>query len=160
MKVFPPSSRENAKSARYGIVVSRFNEEVTEKLLANCLSTLQKAGVPKSHIDWVSVPGAYEIPWVAQELALCGRYDVVVCLGAVLKGETSQNEHIARSVIESLQSIILKTRVPCVLGVITPRTWKQAVARTKGENDRGQESALAALDLAELKLGGCIGRTR
>jgi len=132
---------------RIGIVVSRFNSEITGRLLANCLSTLKKAGVPDARIRTLWVPGGYEIPWAAQELALTKRFDAIICLGAVLKGETPQNEHIAASTIHHLHQVSLSTRVPCILGVITPNTWAQAKARTRGELDRGKEAAHAALEL-------------
>ena len=134
-----------------GIVASRFNEDVTTKLLENCLKTLESAGVARSAIEVVRVPGAFEIPWAAQELALSGRCAVVIALGCILKGQTSQNEHMARSTIQQLHAISLKTRVPCVLGVITPDTHLQAMSRTGGALDRGKESAEAALDLLALK---------
>lgn len=132
---------------RFGIVVSRFNFEITSKLLANCLSTLHRNGIPPSNIQTLWVPGGYEIPWAAQEMALSKRFDAVICLGAILKGETSQNAHIAAATIHHLQSISLSSRIPCILGVITPNTHAQAMARTRGELDRGRESALAALAL-------------
>jgi 6,7-dimethyl-8-ribityllumazine synthase len=131
---------------RFGIVVSRFNEDITEALLKSCLAAL------KGHeTTVVRVPGGYEIPWAAQELALSGRFDALITLGAILKGSTPQNEHIARSTIQHLHEVALKTRVPCVLGVITPNTYAQAKARTKGRLDRGKEAALAALEMAELR---------
>ena len=134
-----------------GIVVSRFNEDVTERLLASCLKTL-KAGGMKAHELWVvRVPGGYEIPWAAQELALSGRFEVLIALGAVLKGDTPQNDHISRSLVQHLHDVALDTRVPCVLGVITPNTRAQALARTKGSLDRGKEAALAALEMRTLR---------
>ena len=80
-----------------------------------------------------------------------GRYDAVICLGAVLRGATSQNEHIARSLVQHLHGISLATRVPVILGVITPDTWAQAVARSRGRLDRGKEAAEAALEMAALR---------
>lgn len=132
---------------RFGIVISKFNTEITSRLLLNCMRTLRANHVPVSHIETLWVPGSYEIPWAAQEMALSRRFDAVICLGAILKGETPQNSHIAASTIHHLHSISLSTRVPCVLGVITPNTYAQAKARTHGEMDRGREAALAALDL-------------
>ena len=139
------------KPFRFAVLTSRFNEEVTGRLRDNCLKTLRARGVPASRVLTVEVPGAYELPWAAQELAASGRFDAVICLGAVLKGQTPQNDFISQAVITHLQRISLDTRVPCILGVITPRTWAQAVARTKGEFDRGREAALAALEMAELR---------
>ncbi len=136
---------------RFGIAVSRFNEEITSRLLKNCLATLAGAGVPRSRVEVAEVPGGYELPWAAQELARSGRYDAVICLGAVLRGATPQNEHIARSLIQHLHDISLATRVPVILGVITPHTWAQALARSRGRLDRGKEAAEAALEMAALR---------
>jgi 6,7-dimethyl-8-ribityllumazine synthase len=137
---------------RFAIAASRFNEEITDKLVASCEKTLRAHGARV--IKTVRVPGGYEIPWLANELARSGRYDAVICIGCVLKGQTPQNDHISRSVIDELARIAARTRVPCILGVITPNTWAQAVARTRGAMDRGKESALAALEMAALKRKG------
>lgn len=91
-------------------------------------------------------------------MALSGRYKVLIALGCVLKGETPQNAHMAQAVIENIQTISLQTRIPCVLGVITPNTEKQALARTRGNRDRGREAALAALDI--MRLQKTLGLTR
>lgn len=148
------------RTPRIGVVVSRFNEEVTSRLLAGCLKTLKSKGVSGKNVAVVEVPGGWEIPWAAQELALSGKFDVIVCLGAVLKGRTAQNGYIAQAVYARLQSISLDTRVPCILGVIVPATYAQAMARVKGKLDRGRESALAALEMAKLKMTGHAGPRR
>ncbi|MDE1976890.1 MAG: 6,7-dimethyl-8-ribityllumazine synthase [Elusimicrobia bacterium] len=139
------------QAPRVAVVASRFNEMVTSRLLKNCVSTLKKKGIKARQIDIVRVPGAYEIPWAVQETALSGDFDAVIALGAILKGETPQNHHMARAVILHIQQISLKTRIPCILGVITPDDEAQALARTSGELDRGRESALAALAMLKLK---------
>ncbi len=138
-------------SMKIAIVASRFNTGVTNRLLSSCLKTLKSQGLKSSDITSVRVPGAYEIPWALQEMALTGRYSVLIALGCVLKGETPQNAHMAKAVIENIQLIALQTRVPCILGVITPDTEEQALARTRGNLDRGREAALAALAVARLK---------
>ena len=134
-----------------GIVVSRFNEDVTRALLASCVETLKSRGISSSFIRVVHVPGAFEIPWAAQELALTKKFDVVIALGAVLKGETSQNDHISASTIRHLQTVGVRTRVPVILGVITPDTMERALARTTGDLDRGKEAALAAIEMMRLR---------
>ncbi|MFI5360508.1 MAG: 6,7-dimethyl-8-ribityllumazine synthase [Elusimicrobiota bacterium] len=136
---------------RLAVVASRFNEEITSRLLASCLKTLQAAGWPKSRIKVVRVPGGYELPWAVNELARGGRYAAIVALGCVLRGRTRQNEHISRSLVQSLHRISIDARVPVILGVMTPDTWKQALARTKGSLDRGKEAALAALEMIALR---------
>ena len=135
---------------KIAIVVSRFNEEVTSRLLASCLKTFKAEGWTPARLKVVHVPGGYELPWAVQELALSGRYAAVVALGCVLKGRTPQNDHIARSLVQSLHRVSLDARVPVILGVLTPDTWKQALARTRGRLDRGKEAALAALEMAAL----------
>jgi 6,7-dimethyl-8-ribityllumazine synthase len=136
---------------KIAIAVSRFNEEVTSKLLNSCLKTLRAEGLKDSQLKVVDVPGGFELPWTVNELARSGKYTVVVALGCVLKGSTPQNEHISRSLVFQLHEISVATRVPVVLGVITPNTWEQAVARTKGKLDRGHEAALAALEMAQTR---------
>ena len=133
---------------KIAIAVSRFNEEVTSKLLNSCLKTLRAEGLTDASIKVVDVPGGFELPWTVNELARSGKYTCVVALGCVLKGATPQNEHISRSLVHQLHHISVATRVPVVMGVLTPNTWKQAVARTKGALDRGKEAALAALEMA------------
>ncbi|MBI4057080.1 MAG: 6,7-dimethyl-8-ribityllumazine synthase [Elusimicrobia bacterium] len=133
-----------------GIVVAKFNTPITQRLLQSCLKTLKKQGISEKTIRTIWVPGSYEIPWAAQELALQG-YPVVICLGAIFQGETPQNAHIAAACAQSLQDIAIKTRTPCIFGIITPRTKKQAWARTRGNLDRGKEAAEVALSMLNLK---------
>ncbi|MHB2025324.1 MAG: 6,7-dimethyl-8-ribityllumazine synthase [Elusimicrobiota bacterium] len=136
---------------RIGIVASRFNESVTSRLLTNCLRSLKNSGVSAGLITVVRVPGAYEIPWAVQEMALSGKFRILIALGAILRGETPQNGHIARSTIFHLQRISIETRIPCILGVITPDDERQALARTRGKLDRGRESALAAVAMLKIR---------
>jgi 6,7-dimethyl-8-ribityllumazine synthase len=136
---------------RVAIAVSRFNEEVTSRLLESCVKTFTAEGWKISQLRVVHVPGGFELPWTVQELARSGRYEAVIALGCVLKGETPQNEHISRSLVQSLHRVSLDARVPVILGVLTPNTYAQALARTKGALDRGREAALAALEMAALR---------
>jgi 6,7-dimethyl-8-ribityllumazine synthase len=139
------------KPMKVAVVVSRFNEEITSRLLASCLKTFKDEGWTDARLKVVHVPGGYELPWAVNELARSGRYAAVVALGCVLKGQTPQNDHISRSLVQSLHRISIDVRVPVILGVLTPNTWKQALARTKGALDRGKEAALAALEMAALR---------
>jgi len=136
---------------RFAIVVAKFNTAITSKLQANCVKTLREAGIAPNAIDTVWVPGSYEIPWAVNEMARSGRYDSVIAIGCILKGQTPQNDYIAAAVSQTLQDIAIATRVPCVFGVITPLTYRQAVARTKGDMDRGKEAAEVALQMAKVK---------
>lgn len=140
------------KDGLIGVVVSRFNSQITSRLLKSCLDTLKEKGIAPTAVRTFFVPGGYEIPWAIHELALTGKYQVTIALGAILKGATSQNEHISRSTIRQLHEVSLRTRVPCILGVITPNTQAQALARTKGSLDRGREAALAALEMMALRV--------
>jgi 6,7-dimethyl-8-ribityllumazine synthase len=133
------------------IAISRFNEEVTSRLLQNCEAALRARGIKAADVRAFPVPGGYELPWLVNELALSRRYEVIIALGCILKGSTPQNMHIARSTVSHLHDVALKTRVPVILGVITPNTYAQALARTKGALDRGKEAALAALEILELQ---------
>ena len=136
---------------RIAVAVSRFNEEVTSRLLASCLKTLKGAGWKDAQLRVVRVPGGYELPWTVNELARSGRYAAVVALGCVLKGQTPQNDHISASLVSSLHRISVDARVPVILGVLTPNTWAQAMARTKAPLDRGEEAAMAALEMVALR---------
>ena len=136
---------------RVAVVVSRFNEEVTSRLLASCLKTFKDEGWKAARLKVVRVPGGYELPWTVNELARSGRYAAVVALGCVLKGQTRQNDHISSSLVSSLHRISIDARVPVILGVLTPDNWRQAMARTKGALDRGKEAALAALEMVALR---------
>lgn len=134
---------------RVAIAVSRFNEDITSRLKESCLDTLAEHG--HKSIAVVEVPGGYELPWTVNELALSKRFAAVIALGCILKGETPQNEHIARSTVQKLHEISLNTRTPVILGVITPDTYQQAKKRTKGEYDRGREAALACLEMLKVR---------
>lgn len=136
---------------RVAVAVSRFNEEVTSRLLASCLKTFKDEGWSQSQLTVVHVPGGFELPWTVNELARTGRYEAVVALGCVLKGQTPQNDHISSSLVDKLHRVSVETRVPVILGVLTPNTWAQAMARTKGALDRGKEAALAALEMVALR---------
>jgi 6,7-dimethyl-8-ribityllumazine synthase len=136
-------------SPSFAVVASTFNEKITDRLLTSCLKTLRSRGAATPWV--VRVPGAFEIPWTANELARSGDFDVVICLGCVLAGETEQNRHLARSTVQQIQRISIETGVPCVLGVITPTDERQALARTKGSLDRGKEAAMAALEMARVR---------
>ncbi|MBI5595906.1 MAG: 6,7-dimethyl-8-ribityllumazine synthase [Elusimicrobia bacterium] len=139
------------RAHRIAVAASRFNAEVTDRLLASCLRTLAHGGVPARSVKVVRVPGGFELPWAVSRLASSRRYDAVVALGCVLRGSTPQNDHISRSVVDALQRAAVESGVPVVLGVITPNTWAQALARTRGALDRGKEAAEAALAMAALK---------
>jgi 6,7-dimethyl-8-ribityllumazine synthase len=138
-------------SGRFAIIVSRYNEHITGKLLAGAVETLQAAGVADGEIDVAWVPGAWEIPLVAQRFAQSEEYVAVLCLGAVIKGETTHDEHINRQVSLSLGQIALATDVPVLFGVLTCNTVEQAIHRAGGNvGNKGVECAQAALEMVRL----------
>lgn len=133
------------------IVVSRYNESITGNLLAGALDTLRRRDVPDEQIDVAYVPGAWELPIVAAELAASGRYLAVICLGAVIRGETTHDQHINRAVSTSLAEISLDTGVPVLFGLLTCETVEQAIHRSGGNvGNKGSECAEAALEMIDL----------
>ena len=140
-----------AKGKRIGIVVSRFNDFITTKLLEGCLSELKKHGVKDSQLTVAWVPGAFEIPVAALKLAKKKNIDAVVCLGAVIRGETIHFDLIAKSAAEGISQIGLSTGKPCVFGVLTTDTLEQAIERAGSKSgNKGVEAAIAAIEMANL----------
>lgn len=138
-------------AARLAIVVSRYNESITGKLLEGALETLAARGVADDAIDVAWVPGAWELPIVAQHFARKKTYSAVLCLGAVIRGETTHDQHINMQVSQSLGEIALDEEVPVLFGVLTCNTYEQAEARAGGSvGNKGSECALAALEMASL----------
>jgi 6,7-dimethyl-8-ribityllumazine synthase len=136
---------------RFAIVVSRYNESITGNLLRGAVDTLTEAGVADDAIDVAWVPGAWEISLVAERLASSQRYAAVLCLGAVIRGETTHDEHINRQVSLSLGQISLTTGIPVLFGVLTCNSLEQAIHRSGGNvGNKGIECAQAALEMANL----------
>jgi 6,7-dimethyl-8-ribityllumazine synthase len=135
------------------IVVARFNEHVTSKLLAGAEEAVGRCGVP--HSDVFHVPGSFELPVVAKRLAQSGRYDAVVCLGAVVRHETDHYTHVATQAARGIQQAALDTGIPCMFGVLTCDTDAQALARAGGPGERnaGREAVEAAVETALLLRG-------
>ena len=136
---------------RFGVVVSRFNEFITSKLLAGCLDSLERHGVPSEAVDVAWTPGSFEIPAVAKRLAESGRYAAVICLGAVIRGSTPHFDYIAAEVAKGVAQVGLASGVPTVFGVITTDTLEQAIERagTKAGN-KGADAAQSAIEMANL----------
>jgi 6,7-dimethyl-8-ribityllumazine synthase len=140
-----------APSGRLAIVVSRYNESITGNLLQGALETLSRHGVADDALDVAWVPGAWEIPVVASSLANSGRYVAVICLGAVIRGETSHDQHINRAVSTSLAELSVTSGVPILFGLLTCDTVEQAIHRSGGSvGNKGIECALAALETVNL----------
>ena len=140
-----------AGANRFAVVVSRFNAEVTDGLLAGALSALDAAGVTADARTIVRVPGAFELPVTAQRLAESGRFDAVVCLGCLIKGDTMHFEYIAEAVSQGLSRVALDSGVPIAFGVLTTLTDEQAMERARpGDGNKGAEVARAAIEMASL----------
>jgi len=145
---------------RFAIVVSRFNEEITEGLLQGARQRLAEASVPDDDVTIIRVPGAFEIPIVAQRLGESGDYDAIVCLGCLIKGETMHFEYIAEAASHGIMQAAAATGIPMAFGVLTTLTEEQAVERSRsGPDNKGREAAAAALEMAKLfrKLDEAIG---
>jgi 6,7-dimethyl-8-ribityllumazine synthase len=145
---------------RFAIVVSRFNEEITEGLLQGARQRLAEASVPDDDVTIIRVPGAFEIPIVAQRLGESGDYDAIVCLGCLIKGETMHFEYIAEAASHGIMQAAAATGIPMAFGVLTTLTEEQAVERSRsGPENKGREAAAAALEMAKLfrKLDEAIG---
>ncbi len=137
--------------ARYAIAVSRYNETITARLLDGAVETLTAQGVADSQIDVAWAPGAWELPLVAAELAAGGRYQAILCLGAVIRGETTHDQHINRQVSSALGNLSLEYRMPVLFGVLTCQSLEQALNRAGGSvGNKGHECADAALEMVGL----------
>ena len=136
---------------RFGIVVSRFNSLVGDRLLEGALDTLRRHGVSDDSITVAKVPGAYEIPLVAQAMAQSGNHDAVICLGAVIRGATAHFDYVAGPLASGLATVALQTGVPVLFGVLTVDTIEQALERagTKAGN-KGADVAAGAIEMANL----------
>ena len=141
----------DAPAGRFAVVVARYNDSITSKLLAGAIATLTKHGVTEDSIDVAWVPGAFEIPLVADRLAASGSYVAVLCLGAVIRGETTHDQHINRGVSLGLMEAGLRSGIPVLFGVLTCDSVEQAIHRAGGNvGNKGAECAEAALHMVGL----------
>lgn len=140
-----------AENLKFGIVVARFNEFITSKLLGGALDGLKRHGADETNIDVAWVPGAYEIPLVAKKMAESNRYDAVICLGAVIRGSTSHYDYVCNEVSKGVAQVGMNSNVPTIFGVVTTENIEQAIERagTKVGN-KGYDSAMAAMEMANL----------
>lgn len=136
---------------RVAVVTSRFNDLVTDRLLAGCLDGLARHGVDPASITQASVPGALELPLAAQRLAASGDHDAVVCLGAVIRGATDHHVHVGGQCAAGLARVQLDTGIPVVFGVLTTDSLEQALERAGGKSgNKGFEAAATAIEMADL----------
>jgi 6,7-dimethyl-8-ribityllumazine synthase len=140
-----------AKGLRLAIVVSRFNSFITERLLSGALDALGRAGADEKRIEIVRVPGSFEIPVAAKRLAQTGRYDALVTLGCIIRGETQHFEYISAEVTRGIQLAAIETGVPIAFGVLTTDDLEQAIDRAGAKSgNKGAEAALSAVEMANL----------
>jgi 6,7-dimethyl-8-ribityllumazine synthase len=141
----------SAEGRTFGIVASRFNDFVVKALLEGAIEAIRRHGGVAEAVDVVWVPGSYEIPVVARELALSGRYDALICLGAVIRGATAHFDYVAGGAAGGISNVALETGVPVIFGVITTESIEQAIERagTKMGN-KGFEAAVSGMEMADL----------
>lgn len=143
--------KHSAAGLRFGIVAAQYNADLADSLLANCQNTLRRAGAKAGDITVVRVPGSYEVSAAAARLAKSRRFDCVIGLGIVLKGETSHAHHIGDAVAHGLTTIAIQTGVPTVFGIVTANNLRQARVRCLGkQHNRGREAAETAIAMAQL----------
>lgn len=136
---------------KVGIVASRFNEIIVNKLLAGAVDGLVRHGVEEEHITAAWVPGAFEIPIVAAKMAKSGRYDAVICVGAVIRGDTTHYDYVCNEVSKGIASVGLETGIPVLFGVITTENIEQAIARAGSKaGNKGYDCALSAIEMVNL----------
>ena len=141
----------SAAGRSFGIVASRFNDFIVRRLLDGALDAIQRHSGDLGSVDVVWVPGSYEIPLAAKRLALSGRYDAVVCLGAVIRGATAHFDYVANGAASGISSVALETNLPVIFGVITTETIEQAIERAGTKlGNKGFEAAVTAIEMADL----------
>lgn len=140
-----------SKGLKYGVVVGRFNEFITSKLLSGALDAFKRHGVADDEVDVAWVPGVFEIPLIAQKMAESGRYDAVIALGTVIRGSTTHYDYVCNEVAKGVAAINLKTGIPTIFGVVTTENIEQAIERsgTKAGN-KGWDAATSAIEMANL----------
>jgi 6,7-dimethyl-8-ribityllumazine synthase len=154
MTVFEGTFTEEASSLHLAIVIGRFNDLVTDKLLSGCQDCLKRHGVdinPQgTQVDYVWVPGSFEVSMVARQMAITGRYDAVICLGAVIKGQTPHFDYVCSEAAKGIAAASFQTGVPVIFGIITADTLQQALERAGIKSNLGWNYAMNALEMASL----------
>jgi 6,7-dimethyl-8-ribityllumazine synthase len=140
-----------AEGKKFALIVSRFNDFITERLLSGALDALMRCGANDQNIEIVKVPGSFEIPLIAKKMAKTNRFDAVICLGAVIRGSTPHFDYISAEVSKGIAQVSMESEIPVIFGVITADTIEQAIERagTKAGN-KGWSAAIAAVEMANL----------
>ncbi|HCC55455.1 MAG TPA: 6,7-dimethyl-8-ribityllumazine synthase [Desulfobulbaceae bacterium] len=140
-----------AEGKKFGIVIARFNSFIAERLLEGALDTLLRSGVQDSEIEVARVPGAFEIPLVAQKMVKSGRYDAVICLGAVIRGSTPHFDFVANEATKGIAQASMESGVPIIFGVLTTDSIEQAIERAGSKaGNKGSECAATAIEMVNL----------
>lgn len=140
-----------AENVKIGIVIARFNSFITSRLLEGAMDGLQRHNVPEENIDVAWVPGAFEIPLIASKMAKSGKYDAVICLGAVIRGATSHYDYVCNEVSKGIASVSLKADIPVMFGVLTTDNIEQAIERAGSKaGNKGFECATGAIEMINL----------
>jgi 6,7-dimethyl-8-ribityllumazine synthase len=143
--------RLSAEGLRVAIVASRWNDFVVSRLISGALDGLERLGASSDSITIVRVPGSFELPFAARRVATSKNFDAIVCLGSIIRGETSHNEYIAAEVFKGIAQVSLETNIPIALGVITADSLEQAIDRAGAKSgNKGFEAAMSAVELANL----------
>ena len=154
MAVFEGTFAGDVSNFKMAIVIGRFNDLVTEKLISGCQDCLKRHGINiepnNGQVDYVWVPGSYEIAMVARQLAITGRYDAIICLGAVIRGQTPHFDYVSSEAAKGVAAASFQTGVPVIFGVLTVDTMQQALERAGIKSNLGWNYALNALEMASL----------
>ena len=141
----------SAKNLKFGIIVGRFNEFISSKLLGGALDALKRSGADEKDIEMAWSPGSFEIPLIAKKMAKSGKYDAIICLGAVIRGATPHFDYVANEVSKGVANAMLETEVPIIFGVLTTESIEQAIERAGAKSgNKGFDAAMAAIEMANL----------
>jgi 6,7-dimethyl-8-ribityllumazine synthase len=141
----------SAEGLRFAIIVSRFNDFISSRLMEGALDALRRHGATEEQVFLVKVPGAFEVPFVAKKLAKSGSYDAVICLGAVIRGATPHFDYVAAEVSKGIANVALESDVPVTFGVLTTDNLEQAIERAGSKSgNKGYEAAMAAIEIVNL----------
>jgi len=141
----------SAEGIRFGIIVSRFNDFISSRLVEGAMDALLRHGATEEQVSVIKVPGAFEIPLTAKKLAESGRYDAVICLGAVIRGSTPHFDYVAAEVSKGIASVSLESSIPVTFGVLTTDNLEQAIERAGSKSgNKGYDGAMAAIEMVNL----------
>jgi 6,7-dimethyl-8-ribityllumazine synthase len=154
MAIFEGTFDQDLSSYRFAIVIARFNDLITDKLLSGCQDCLKRHGVDVApngtQVDYIWVPGSFEVPYVSRHLAVSQRYDAIICLGAVIRGQTPHFDYVSNEAAKGIAATSFQTGVPVVFGILTTETVQQALERAGVKSNHGWDYALNALEMATL----------